>query len=199
MPTLESTQATIAHPSAPAIVFLSAVQKCTYRGSGQVYEIRAIYVDPHRRQQFQTRLPSTRLDGVLYVADDVRSSLQRLWKSYAMIQLWIRISVVYWWAEFKIVEQRSQILLQLRMGSIISAPWNVLKWLADTIRDYYCQFSALALDWTAESDLCDERDPSEPTLFHFVKQSQRKLIKRQRANMVMCPYDGIWGGFLAIQ
>ena len=73
-------------------------------------------------------------------------------------------------AEFKIVEQRSQIVLQLRMGSIIIPPPKVLKWLAGTIRYYYCQLSPLAPDWTTESDRCEEWEPSAPTLFYFVKQ-----------------------------
>ena len=60
---------------------------------------------------------------------------------------------------------------------------NVLKWLAGTIRDYHCQLSQSAPDWTTESDRCEEREPSAPTLFYFVKQSQRKRINRQRANM----------------
>jgi len=130
--------------------------KGTYWGSGQNYEIHAIDVDAHRRRQFQSRLHSTRLDGVLYVTDDVRSLLQRLRKSYAMIQLWIPISFVYWLAEFKIVEQRSQIVWQLRMGSIITP--SVLKWLAGTICDYHCQLSQSAPDWTTESDPCQERE-----------------------------------------
>jgi hypothetical protein len=39
-----------------------------------------------------------------------------------------------------------------------------------TIRDYYCQLSPLAPDWTTESDRCEEREPSAPTLFYFEKQ-----------------------------
>jgi hypothetical protein len=67
------------------------------------------------------------------------------------------------------VEQRSQIVWQLRMGSIITP--NGLKWLADTIRDYRCQLSHLAPDWTTESDRCEEREPSAPTLFNFIKRT----------------------------
>ena len=78
------------------------------------------------------------------------------------------VSLVYRRAEFKIVEQRSQIVWQLPMGSIITP--RVLKWLAGTIRDYYCQLSPLAPDWTTESDRCEEREPSAPTKFYFVKQ-----------------------------
>jgi hypothetical protein len=56
-------------------------------------------------------------------------------------------------------------VLWLRKGSTITP--NVLKWLADTIRDYHWQLSP---DWTTESDCCEEREPSEPTLFYFVKE-----------------------------
>jgi hypothetical protein len=57
-------------------------------------------------------------------------------------------------AESEIVEQRLQIVWQLRKGSTITP--IVLKWLADTIRDYHCQLSPLAPDWTTESDRCKE-------------------------------------------
>ena len=40
-------------------------------------------------------------------------------------------------AEFEIVEQRLQIVWQLRKGSTITP--NILKWLADMIHDYYRQ------------------------------------------------------------
>jgi len=70
-------------------------------------------------------------------------------------------------AVFEILERRSQIVWQLSKGSII--PANILKWVADTIRDYHRQLSQLAPDWTTESDRC-EREPSAPTLFYFGKQ-----------------------------
>ena len=41
------------------------------------------------------------------------------------------------------MEQRSQIVWKLRKGSTITP--NVLKWLADTIRDYLCQLSPLSI------------------------------------------------------
>jgi len=50
---------------------------------------------------------------------------------------------VYRRAEFKIEEQRSQIVWLLRKGSTITP--NVLKWLADTISDYLCQLSRLSI------------------------------------------------------
>jgi len=49
--------------------------KRTYGGSGQIYEIRAIHVDPHRRRQLQSRLLSTRLDGVIYVTEAAKVDL----------------------------------------------------------------------------------------------------------------------------
>jgi hypothetical protein len=107
--------------------------KYTYESSVQIYEIRAIHVDPHRRRQLQSRLLSTRLDGVIYVTeaakvdlrdtlngiiyvtDDVRNLPQRLRKSYKANK------AIY---EFKIVEQRSQIVSQLRKGSIITPEYS---------------------------------------------------------------------------
>jgi len=68
-------------------------------------------------------------------------------------------------AEFEIVEQRLQIVWQLRKGSTITP--NVLEWLADTIRNYHWQLST---DWTTESDRYEDREPSAPTLFYFIKQ-----------------------------
>ena len=59
--------------------------KCTYTGSGRVYEIRASHVDLHRRRHSKSRLPSTRLNGSIYVTEDVRSLLWRLRKSYKAI------------------------------------------------------------------------------------------------------------------
>ena len=79
------------------------------------------------------------------------------------------------WTQFKIVEQRSQIVPQLWMGSIITP--NVLKWLPDAIRYYYCQLSPLAPDWTTESDRCEEREPSAPTLFYVLVQSRRMSLR----------------------
>jgi hypothetical protein len=69
------------------------------------------------------------------------------------------------WAECEILEQQSQIVEQLQMGSTITP--HVVKWLANTIRKYYGQ---LAPDWTIEFDSYDDREPSAPTLFYFVKQ-----------------------------
>jgi hypothetical protein len=54
-------------------------------------------------------------------------------------------------AEFEILEQRLQIVWQFRKGSTITP--NVLKWLADTIRDYHWQ---LTPDRTTEPDRCEE-------------------------------------------
>jgi len=34
-----------------------------------VYQLRTIHIVPHHRQQFKSRLPSTRLDGVIYVTE----------------------------------------------------------------------------------------------------------------------------------
>jgi hypothetical protein len=59
--------------------------KCTYGGSGRVYEIRASHVDLHRRRQSKSRLPSTRLNGIIYVTEDVRSLPRRLRKSFKAI------------------------------------------------------------------------------------------------------------------
>jgi len=59
------------------------------------------------------------------------------------------------------MEQQSQIVSQLRMGSIMTP--KVLKWLAVTIRNYHCQLSSFAPDWTTESDCCEQREPSAPT------------------------------------
>ena len=66
------------------------------------------------------------------------------------------------------MEQRSQIVWQLRKGSTTTL--KVLKWLAGTICDYNGQLMPLAPDWTTESDRCEDREPSAPTLFYFVKQ-----------------------------
>jgi len=68
-------------------------------------------------------------------------------------------------------------------------PRNVLKWLSDTICDCHCQLSPLVPDWTTELDSYDEREPYTTT--HSISSNIR-----QRANSIMCPYDGIRRGFL---
>ena len=67
------------------------------------------------------------------------------------------------------VDQQSQIVWQLRKRGIITP--RVLKWLTGTIRDYNCQLSPLAPHWTTESDRCEEREPSAPTLFIITKHT----------------------------
>jgi len=79
---------------------------------------------------------------------------QRVNESTIITDITIRI-LVYRRAEFKIVEQRSKIVWQLPMGSIITP--NVLKWLPGPIRDYHCQSSPVTSDRTTESDRCEER------------------------------------------
>jgi hypothetical protein len=59
--------------------------KCTYGGSGRVFQIRASHVDLHRQRQSKSRLPSTLLNGIIYVTEDVRSLPRRLQKSYKAI------------------------------------------------------------------------------------------------------------------
>jgi hypothetical protein len=104
--------------------------------------------------QLKSQLPSARFNGIIDVMDGVRSLLQWLRKSYkalyhqqlcnelTMIPDMITGIMIYRLAGIKIVEQRSQIVWQLRKGSTITL--NILKWLAGTIRDYHCQLSSLA-------------------------------------------------------
>ena len=66
-------------------------------------------------------------------------------------------------AEFEIVEQRLQIVWQLRNGSTITP--NVLKWLANTIREYHCQLSYFAPDRTTESERCERAICANSILF----------------------------------
>jgi hypothetical protein len=93
--------------------------------------------------------------------DDARSLPPRLQKSYTAIYGQRLCNDTTMITDFfrqlmgrvQEVEQRSQIVWQLRMGSIITP--NILKWLADTIRDCHCQLSYLAPDRTTESDRCE--------------------------------------------
>jgi len=70
--------------------------------------------------------------------------------------------------------------------------------ISDTIREYRCQLSHLAPDWTTESDRGEEWEPSTPTLFYFVKQVNESGSIANKW-IWMCPYDGIRRGFLGIQ
>jgi hypothetical protein len=62
-----------------------------------------------------------------------------------------------------------QIVWQLRKGSSIT--WKFLKWLAETIRVYNGQLPQLAPDCMTESDRCEKRKPSAPTVFNFIKHT----------------------------
>jgi hypothetical protein len=101
---------------------------------------------------------------------------------------------VYRRAELKTVDQRSQIVLQLRKGSIITPEcskvasrynsqllWPSGTWLDDRIGTLWGERAI----W-ANSIL-------------FRQTSQWKRINRQPANTYMCPFDGIRRGFLGIQ
>ena len=48
------------------------------------YELHAIHVDPHHRRQLKSRLPSSRLDGVIYVMEAVKCTYERLGRIYSM-------------------------------------------------------------------------------------------------------------------
>ena len=108
--------------------------------------------------------------------DEVRSLLPRLRKSYKVIygqrlcNDTTMITAFFHLLMNRVQElkQRSKIVWQLRIGSIITA--NVLKCLAGTICDYHWQLSQPAHFWTIESDPCEEREPSAPTRFYFGKQ-----------------------------
>ena len=67
-----------------------------------------------------------------------------------------------------------------------------------TIRDYHCQLSQSASDRTTESDRCEEREPSAPTLFYFVKQVNESgsIANKQ---IQLGPYNGIQTGFWWLQ
>jgi len=123
------------------------------------------------------------LNRIIYVIDDVRNLLQGLQKPSAMIELWIPISFIDGEAMFKKMQQWSQMVLQLWMGSILLPPPNVLKWLAVTNRKYYGQ---LAPDWTTKSQCCKERVPSAPTKLYFVKQVNKSWSIANKLIMI-CP------------
>jgi len=92
-----------------------------------------------------------------------------------MIQLWILIPVVYWWVEFKIVEQRSQIVWQLWIGSLLTP--RVLNWLAGTIHDDHCQLSPLTPDWITKSNRREKREPPAPTVFDVINHTPTSELR----------------------
>jgi len=73
-------------------------KKCTYGESGRICAIRTIHISRCHRWQFQSQLPSTRLDWVIYITEAARSSSS----GYATIQLWLpndnRYDYRYHWA-----------------------------------------------------------------------------------------------------
>jgi len=77
-------------------------------------------------------------------------------------------------------------------------PLNSLKVLTDTVVHYYCWWVHLASDWTMESDHCEERERSVPTLSYCIKQlNESESIPNKR--IWICPYDGTQKEFLGIQ
>jgi len=66
-----------------------------------------------------------------------------------------------------------------------------------TIPDYYCQLLPSAPDWTTKWDHCEERDPSAPTLFYFLKQVNESWLPMSEYGCA--PYHGIRRGFLWLQ
>jgi len=85
-----------------------------------VCELHVIHVDPHRKQQLKLRSPSRWLDGVIYLMDAARNSSSGYATILLQLPIWLPVSLVFRRSEFKIVEQRSQIMWQLWMGSTIT-------------------------------------------------------------------------------
>jgi len=136
---------------------------CTYGRSGRIYVIRPIHIQRCHRWPFQLWLPSARIDGVIFVTDALRSTSS----AYGMIQLWLPISFVYGWSEFRIVEQRLQIVWQLHKGSIITPEWS-------KVANHYESRLTLSIIsfriWLDDQigSLSEEREPSAPARFDFV-------------------------------
>jgi len=114
--------------------------------------------------------------------DDVRSLPQWLRKSYkAIYSQWLCNNTTMITDFFRLWMARVQ-----DSGAAIADP--------GTIRDYHCQLSQSASDRTTESDRCEEREPSAPTLFYFVKQVNESgsIANKQ---IQLGPYNGIQTGF----
>jgi len=76
--------------------------------------------------------------------------------------------MVYRWVEFKIVEQRFQIVLQLRKGSTITPEWSKVV----SRYDWWLPMPIVTIGTWLEDrigSLWGEREPSVPTLFSFIK------------------------------
>ena len=117
-------------------------------------KIRAIHVDSHRRRQLQSRLPSTQLNGVIYIMDN------DYWYDYR-----------YHWC----IDGQSS-----RYGAVIAdrgaAPnvkYNNREGSKVASRYYSWQSSSIITIGTWLDDriwsLGREREPSAPTLFNFIK------------------------------
>ena len=62
--------------------------KCTYEGSGMIHAICTIHIERCHRWQFQSQLPSTRLNLVTYGMVDVSNLPNRLRKSHKAKYCW---------------------------------------------------------------------------------------------------------------
>jgi len=129
-------------------------------------------------------------------------SLTKLYmvSGYAMIQLRLRISFVYGWAEFKIVEQQSQLVWQLWLGSTITPECSKVasrynSWLPLSMSTIVNSRNWHRLDDRNGSSWREEAISANSMQFRHT--SQRKLIDNERIRM--CPYDGMKRGLWGIQ
>jgi len=159
MRTIETTQAIIAHPNEPTIIFLSRAKlRCAPTEDQGGFMRYAPFTSSDATNGSSSRnylLHDSMESSTLVMLRGVLAAAMQWYNyDYHMItDMTTDIIGLSTGAEFEILEQWSQIVWHLRKGSTITP--NVLKWLADTIRDYYCRLSYFAPDRTTESDRCE--------------------------------------------
>jgi len=186
--TIETTQATIAHPSAPTIIFLWAERTCEER----------------KRAHTMNEVHLRRIREDLRDTHDSHLAMPPMAVPIAIPFYMTRWSPLrYWWCE-EFTAAATEVLwndttlntdfLRLLMGRVQDSGAAITD---RTIHDYHCHLSPFAPDWTTGSDRCEEREPSGPTLFDFVKQVNESWSPTSEYGCA--PYDGIRRGFLWLQ
>jgi len=130
IPTIEPIQATIAHPSAPMIIFFAPTKD---QGEFTKYPgFTSIQVADDSFNEDYLRHDSMKLSTLWMRLATYCSGCRSLTRPYTVSdvrnELWLPIwlliclpvSLVYWWTRFELLEQRLQIIWELCMWSIIT-------------------------------------------------------------------------------
>jgi len=173
----------------------SPLSMYTYWERGWVHAIHTVQVDPHCWWQLQTWLPSTRLDGVIYVTDACEEFYQEPCTEPTTISNITTGIMINRRAELKIHELWSHIVWQLRTGSSLNSVSSKVATRYNSLQLLYIiTFSTWFNNWIGL--LWGSRAICANSIL-FRQTSQWKLIANERIQM--CPYNALQRLFLEMQ